>query len=316
MPRQSPTSPKTIERALELLGQQLKLTGPASIEEVFSLADNPKHRQRDSTARIPGAHVANGLTQESSKNWSGPYVRAREGESFVLVEGTWKVPTPFLPPDATAGNNTEYVCSTWIGLDGHDQASLSLPQIGTVQSVCASQPEKFATGAWWQWWVRGSKHNRPIFISPDRLPVKPGDMVYCRVKVISFGVDGATPAEIELCIKNKSSGESLAFNVLARTPLVDGVTAEWIVERQTKVGSDDLLPFANFGSVRFEGCTVHVKEQATGYVQKQQLRGAKLIRMTDWTNFDQLGRTISSAVLEEDNGSAAQVFFVGHSQDG
>jgi hypothetical protein len=87
MPRQSPTNPKAVEQALELLGQRLKLPGSASIEEVFSLVDKPKHRQRDATSRIPGAHVANGLTQESSKNWSGPYVRAREGESFRACRG-------------------------------------------------------------------------------------------------------------------------------------------------------------------------------------------------------------------------------------
>ncbi|MDH3664315.1 MAG: G1 family endopeptidase, partial [Alphaproteobacteria bacterium] len=91
--------------------------------------------------------------RQTSPNWSGAYIKPRDGEVFTEIWGQWQVPGPAVPPTAAMAGSY-YRCSTWIGLDGQRRYyQSSLPQIGTAQSI------NDATGqlefdAWWQWWVR------------------------------------------------------------------------------------------------------------------------------------------------------------------
>src|SRR6202035_5621548 len=77
-------------------------------------------------------------TQQVSNNWSGAAVRNNPDEAYVLLQGSWIVPRPYPPPPSASGGNWlqgDYTSSSWIGLDGFDPGSLSLPQIGIAHSV-------------------------------------------------------------------------------------------------------------------------------------------------------------------------------------
>lgn len=106
-------------------------------------------------------------TQEASHNWSGAYIRTHDTSSFALVEAMWLVPRPYPPPGGQPGAAAApgiYGSSVWIGLDGHDPGSFSLPQIGTAQFVNIPNP----VYAWYQWWVRETKTSRQCRSTPSQ----------------------------------------------------------------------------------------------------------------------------------------------------
>jgi hypothetical protein len=94
---------------------------------------------------------------------------------------------------------------------------------------------------------------------------------------------------------------------------VEGRTAEWIVERQTQVGTPDLRPFCDYGEVVFHGGTAEVTSGGTGVTSEQQLELATLLRMADGTvpstsgGVDQPGLhnpdiIVSTAALQDNDG--------------
>ncbi len=132
-------------------------------------------------------------SSETSRNWSGVYIRDNPGEGFATLQASWMVPRPYPPPPFNPGDDWragEYHSTTWIGLDGHEPGSRSLPQVGTAQNVTldadSSDPDDLhvATNAWWQWWVKGAATNHPIDIPSDAFPIKTGDLVYMQMDVI------------------------------------------------------------------------------------------------------------------------------------
>ncbi len=146
---------------------------------------------------------------QSSRNWSGASIGAHDGRKFVSIAGTWRVPLVFaLPP------NDDYRSSTWIGLDGQRKyVDSTLPQIGTAQYVkrVGGVPTR-TTESWVQWWPR-----KPVSIY--QMPVSPGDVVLAWMTV------------------------GLPARVRAR---VSGATAEWVMERPTRLGSDELYELPDY----------------------------------------------------------------------
>ena len=259
---------------------------------------------------------------ELSNNWSGAYIRDDLGETYNLVQGTWMVPRPYPPPPRVPGgpwSHGDFTASVWIGLDGHDPGSLAMPQIGTTQKVSVATDTssladlKVTVTAWWEWWFKDDPNAHQIDLSGSVFPVQTGEVICAQLNVLN-------PTTVRAFFKNQSSGlvyppfDLIQPTVTVQNPAgpvqVEGQTAEWIVERQTKPHSSDLLPFCNFGAVLFSGCNAQVTTSAAT-TEDRQLQRAQTIRMADWTlpsnvdpyqpGMDNPGIIVSSAVLEGDD---------------
>jgi hypothetical protein len=220
----------------------------------------------------PGRH-------ETSFNWSGGCIAATGGNQFTQVWGSWEVPMP-KPPSPTPG---DYRCSTWIGIDGHQRFDYSLPQMGTTRKVVVANDGTVgppAVEAWWQWWFRNDPNNGP-WVFPN-FPVQPGDFVRCVLTVMSQDL-------IRFFIKNETRGgkathadvpaPSFSLPIPIEFP-ARGATAEWVTERPTKLGSDDLYCLPDYGTATFVDC---LAVSGTGGIgdQPQSLDDARLIKMIE-----------------------------------
>ncbi|HYD07858.1 MAG TPA: G1 family glutamic endopeptidase, partial [Reyranella sp.] len=111
---------------------------------------------------------------ETSRNWSGVVTTSPAQHPFTSVFGLWQVPDVDAPPGVSRGT---FRCSAWVGLDGHNPTSASMPQIGTSQTVRVRNgvvTKEFE--AWSQWWARGATTPVQPF---DTFPVDAGDVVAC-----------------------------------------------------------------------------------------------------------------------------------------
>jgi hypothetical protein len=252
------------------------------LRELFALGPfRSRHREQGTSS----------LSEESSRNWSGGYVRPRNFDKMALVQGSWTAPQPAAPPGAGDGT---YASSVWVGLDGHDPASRSMPQIGTGQYVNLAQGIATNTVfAWWQWWQWGdlSTIQMPIL----SVPVNAGDTIYAQVHAV--GINTA-----QFFIKNVSTGDCFPFafvpqapppiGINAIAPRIEGRTAEWIVERPTKPGTNQRFTLANYHQATFWDCNA-ATDGGSG-LQEFQFQREVLIRMNDWDDLTQPGTLISS----------------------
>jgi hypothetical protein len=283
-PRPDPTtSPGAFQNWQRAMSPPLSFIPIKPATELFAVSDEGKQSQFQQAA------------QAISNNWSGAYIRDNYGETYTRIQGIWVVPRPYPPPPAAPGGNWlpgTSVATIWIGLDGADPGSLAMPQLGTYQQVdlaaATSDPASLVTTvvAWWQWWQRDDIAGQQVSIPQSQFPLQVGDVVYAELDVID-------PSKVRFFLKNLSTGMVFpAFDLTKPSPLpvnpnfpvtVEGRTAEWIVERQTQVGTTDLRPFCDYGEVLFHGCTAEVMSKKTGTTSEQQLELATLLRMADWT---------------------------------
>jgi hypothetical protein len=213
------------------------------------------------------------LVTETSRNWSGAYLTAGPAESFQQVWGRWWVPERLALPQETgaAPALTEHRCSTWIGLDGHSQASRSLPQVGLLHAVSVDGNEcRERSWAWHQWWVRGEEF--PPFVI-ENMPIAPNDEMICCVTVVS-------PLRVLFHVKNQTTGKlaNAAWDAPSPDAPVEGRTAEWVVERPARLLSNQLYPLPGYGSITFD-CAALATQRHTGVAASRGLRDAKLIRL-------------------------------------
>ena len=105
-----------------------------------------------------------GTRHQDSTNWSGGYIKPRDGRMITYLYGEWVVPPVSAPASAPAG--AFFSSSTWIGLDGQRRyLHSSLPQIGTAQTAIAGQLPQPPT-TWFQWWSRDQQHNCFVTLPP------------------------------------------------------------------------------------------------------------------------------------------------------
>jgi len=237
-------------------------------------------------------HPNGGVTQESSGNWSGGYVRPRSFASMALVQGRWIVPnTPVFDP-AKPG----FASSVWVGLDGHDPASRVIPQIGTGQIA-----HLYPTGpldqilAWWQLWQRDNPQNWQVQIP---MKIKRGDRIYAQVHAISSTV-------ISYYLKNETTNAAYAAEyhplddmALPHVTPVERRTAEWILERplipdRLGPGAKPIsTPLADYGETAFTDCNAATVSE-DGTLREFQLQRARLIQMSLWDDATSPGRHAS-----------------------
>jgi hypothetical protein len=250
-------------------------------------------------ATILWTDVNRTVSEVSSKNWSGAFVRPRTPDPMVLVQGRWIVPdTP--PQRGLLGSAS----SVWVGLDGYDPASGLIPQIGTAQIppelwIGPRPDDQFA---WWQIWVPGSRL--------VRIPIKirRRDAMYAQVQVL-------TATRVSLFLKNETT--NWAFAIYADVPEqhlgpFERRTAEWIVERPRTPKSKEITdlisrPLTDYGETAFTDCNAATLA-ACGALHEFQLQRARLIRMAAWDDHIVRGRIVSQA--ERINDDALRMRYV------
>lgn len=221
---------------------------------------------------------------ETSRNWSGAYISPSRGNMLVEVAGGWTVPSVQLPTGLTAADTP--MSSTWVGLDGQRRyLNSTLPQIGTRQGYDDPNDTAPEYSAWWQWWEQGQTNAKPNKIA---IKLDVGDDVFCGVQV----QPGGTASAIVYIANFGSTAHPKLTQFWSKsvTPknkipnlVVSGATAEWIVERPTKVHRTTLLPLVDFDPVQFTSCyalgALDPNAASAGLGSYQNLNGARFIRM-------------------------------------
>jgi hypothetical protein len=168
-------------------------------------------------------------------------------------------------------------CSIWVGLDGQRRyINSSLPQIGTRQQFNVGNNRTYY--GWYQWWVRGQPS--PTMIQTVPISLAEGDLVLCRVQ--ASGPSSAIVSMLKLGVSPQFWWKTItpgASPFTGQLPLISGATAEWVVERPTLLGSDELYRLPRFDPVTFEACAAEESLALHLPTRLQTLRGARFIQM-------------------------------------
>ena len=221
-----------------------------------------------------------------SPSWSGAFVRTAQPGRIRAVQGAWTVPQAWVPP----GGEGDFRSSQWLGLDGCDAASWTMPQLGTMRAFGARDGAEHRL--WWQWWIKGARLDLPHQILG--IPVVQGTRVEAAISVpplpkgqpwrqVTFRLlvtepAPADPRPILLMF-------SVKMDAPRRLPVpanlgVEGRIAEWIVERPRRYverQSGWLYRLPGFAPVTFEGCAAQT-DLGAGLA----LDRARLLRIVDW----------------------------------
>jgi hypothetical protein len=222
--------------------------------------------------------------KETSKNWSGCYLRQFGNGRYKLLQGAWVVPG-VTPGRALSGPGPAvWKSSIWIGLDGYDQASRSMPQLGTEQMVRYDNGKPIATYATWLWWwTLGEQPQLPWY---PPLAIGPNECIFAQITVLD-----AMHVNLALC--NITQKKAVAYTVASPQLPAEGRTAEWIVERPLDPDTLRFFALPTYGSVTFTQC-IAISEGPDGETP-QQLDAAHLIRMKDWDDPQHPGTVVSDA---------------------
>jgi hypothetical protein len=226
--------------------------------------------------------------QQSSRNWSGVSMTPRDGRMFTEVAGAWHVPTVSAPADG------HYRSSTWIGLDGQrSYLDATLPQIGTAQRVTLTGSlSVLETRAWVQWYPEISE----LFI--PNMGFSPGHRAAAYVTVLPPATPGG-PQRVFMFLTNLSIQNQFGFHPYAAfewnvpptawpdpatspllQPEVAGGTVEWVMERPTREGTDELRNFPDYNQVVFEPCFGLTAHRPGEIGRLEEFTGPSLMRMS------------------------------------
>ncbi len=278
--------PRRYELWMAMFGRALHfIEFKLSFDRLFGTDYRPFFRR----SRVgPPSGLASASRYETSRNRSGAYTEANADKTFVQVWGQWTVPTP-APPTGSGlpdpGNQFDYQCAAWIGLDGERlYRNSSLPQIGTLQEVIVEPDgtQSFKTEAWTQWWCRDDKSTRPVPI--PCFPVDHGNIISCLLTVLnshcvllnivnqSCNPPNHAAVRVEAPTVTLENGDELQLSV-------SGATAEWIMERPTIPDTDLLARFANYDSIDFVSCGAFEASPDDSLLVEQTLKSPRFIRM-------------------------------------
>ena len=202
-----------------------------------ALAAPPFARKRStlrSSHPYTGKAVDSPLDHEYDSNWAGAaFASPPSGSKFTSVTGTFNVPT-VVKTNGRAG-------AAWVGIDGFNTDSIL--QTGIQWEVEDSEVQ---FSAWHEWYPADS-------VNFPALAMSPGDEITVTV-VASSSTSGTATVE------NTSTGKSVSKAISGQA--LAGQNAEWIVE-DFEEGSS-LVPFANFGTITFTGCSATTNSGTTG----------------------------------------------------
>ncbi|KAI9731216.1 MAG: hypothetical protein M1834_005409 [Cirrosporium novae-zelandiae] len=186
----------------------------------------------------------NTTNTEYSTNWAGAVIESPPASAtFTAVVATITVPTPSVPSGSSSGGNTEYAASAWVGIDG-DTCSTAILQTGVDFYAESNGGTSF--DAWYEWYPDYAYDFSGITISA-------GD-------VIVMTVTSSTSKKGTAVIENQTTGVTVS-KTLTSTSSLCGENAEWIVEDFEE--NDELVAFADFGTVTFTGCVATDADSST-----------------------------------------------------
>jgi hypothetical protein len=208
------------------------------------------------TATVKMTVAAPKAGRATSINWSG-YVVGSRGVSVGEAAGNWTVPSLNCSVTPNAG------VSIWVGIGGAERPDGTLTgtllQTGTTEEcINGVQVDRGFTEEY---------PNTPAEMF-RKFPVGPGNRIKAsvyqssdgawvtRVDNLSTGISGELVTGLGWGIFSDRGAGSIALQGRA-TNLTYGVgySAEWIIEDDTSATSKTLMPFADFGTVRFTGLT-------------------------------------------------------------
>ena len=257
------------------------------VENLFVESRLLSHPGLAGTSHVPG--------ESSSFNWSGAFARPFDHSHVTRAQGLWTVPEP-KPLDLS---EKDYASSMWVGLDGHDPASRSMPQVGTGQWVSVDNAGN-ATPAiftWWQWFVRDGLTNAQIALPV--VPVKVGHVVYAQVSRIApeiasiFIINLTTNVALPFWFRFVSPIQPPLSPTNPLPPRIEGITAEWILERPAHLDTKVIYPLPDYGKTTFDFCCAGT--DSTGPFQEFNMDQARLIRMVDWEITPPSGKVVSTS---------------------
>jgi hypothetical protein len=246
----------------------------------------PKPTVAPLSYRLGFSQPVNGGHQETSRNWSGIATEAKGGRSFNTIYAQWKLPKMQKP---TGGKSRPFACSSWIGLDGHDPTSLSMPQIGvTMSMIWQKNAWRPHYQAWSQWWQRGQRNPvNPI----AGFPVAENDVIVCALSVSSEFVVLLNIANLtQNCVASPFTMSAPYIPTVPPVPTappfflffgVRGHTAEWIAERPKEMNAsgknETYFPLPEFDTVNFDNCFV----QGSSPLLVHGLTPSRIVRMQE-----------------------------------
>lgn len=258
----------------QMLAPNKQRIQPVKFDDIALDANHRIAKPRGALARQVKPR-STGLTRlGSSTNWSGAYVVASRYRRFTFVAASWDVPR--VEPPATPIDDT-YQVAIWVGLDGSLQRSRSLPQVGTTQNVVVRNgvAETPLCTVWFQWWLR-DQLNPPVTLVSRKYPVKQDD------RIVSMLAVDSDKNHVLVLIANLTEGWTAPLRYDGMNPAglsVEGSTAEWIVERPTRLDPPySLYPLLKFPEVHFRDCaTNQAHDPPLG--DPGDLTGARRVRM-------------------------------------
>lgn len=172
----------------------------------------------------PSTEASNDTFVSYSSNWAGAVLI---GTGYKSVTGTFTVPTP-----STTGSG-----AAWVGIDG-DTCGTAILQTGIDWTKSGSS---VTYDAWYEWYPDYSYDFSGITLAA-------GNTI--KVTVTASSLTGGTAT-----VSNLSTGKTVTHTFRNEGSLgsLCETNAEWIVEDYESGGS--LVPFANFGTVAFTGCS-------------------------------------------------------------
>lgn len=187
-------------------------------------------------------------TPTLSLNWSGYAALTNlddpKNYSVEKTSGSWIVPTlKSTPNDAFS--------VAWVGIDGYfdNKTSATVEQIGTAHFWIDGSPVYFA---WFEMFGPTSSGGLNEILN---FPVNPGDEIFAQVKYLANNI-------FSLKIYNMTQKvfaripQSLTFQ-----PLAARTSAEWIIEAPTDSITGDILPLANYGTIKFFNCETVIRHK-------------------------------------------------------
>lgn len=171
-------------------------------------------------------------TTVESGNWGGAAIVT---SGVTSVVGTFVVPKPSRPSGGSS--STEYCGAAWVGIDGYNDADLI--QTGVLWCI---QGSSYLYEAWTEYLPASL-----IEYSPN-IPVTSGQTV-----TVTATKTGSNSGTTKLSVSGGSSG---THTFSGQSSPIPGNSAEWIVEDFESGGSE--VPFANFGTVTFTGCSATI----------------------------------------------------------
>jgi hypothetical protein len=167
-----------------------------------------------------------------SPNWAGYAVASARSGAFRSVSASWVQPAAHCK--GVAGHR---YAAFWVGLDGFNQGDMNVEQTGADSDCTGTKPTYYG---WYEMF--------PAFPVFFRTPIRAGDhmsasVTFSGTKTYTLVLRDSTRHWKKTIVKNSTTAPRTSAEVIAEAP--------------TSALTGNVLPLANFGSMRWTGSKVN-----------------------------------------------------------